>query len=439
MSNSFESGAISSSFNINSYVKATTDAARRTRTVTIVLVVASVLVGIGYYNSLQWSWTHQRIQRAFDYSKYATDKIQDLIDPDRQLDLNKPEDKAVIAEYRKVFQEATAKSYVENVRFVRVPFFGIAFDVNDLGVIGGMGLVIVLLLMRYSLSREIKNLNISFREAVHHNQLPPFYHALAMRQVFTMPHMKGEARNRVLATAPKFICILPAVILTLGVGYDYYTVVIKHLFDFKAVYIPIIIETTCLAFIWVLSLRCWERQSHINNVWDQHWNKMGNLKSSVIRLDKDLVEEFGSDEAVNNTLRSLQVKSSDGDNAIDKPKQEQKESRKQRIRAESQRRYIAALSFASIFFVSTTILFINYKSFISGNVSRALLSSDVAIWVTVFLAIISAIGTSSTIILAWRNDRRDAREKELKIAQLERELTVSRGKHDLPIPEEDRE
>jgi hypothetical protein len=42
--------------------------------------------------------------------------------------------------------------------------------------------------------------------------------------------------------------------------------------------------------------------------------------------------------------------------------------------------------------------------------------------VAVCTAVISAIGTISTIILAWRSDRRDEREKELRIKQLEREL-----------------
>lgn len=313
MSISSVSGSLDTSFDANSYVEATTDAAKRTRTVTIVLVVASVLVAIGYYNSLQWSWARQRIRRAFDNSPEVTEAIKRSLDPHGRLDLTTPgqDGKTMIDKYREAFQEATAKSYVENIRYVRAPFFGIAFDVNDLGIIGGMGLIIVLLLMRYSLSREIKNLNVSFREAIHHNQLPSFYHALAMRQVFTMPHMKGEDRNRILATAPKFICILPAIIFTMGVAYDYYSVLFGRQYTFREVFAWSLIETFWLIIIWVLSLRCWERQSHINKIWDQHWNRMEGLKSSVIRLDEDLVEEFGSDGATNNALRSLRVKTSE--------------------------------------------------------------------------------------------------------------------------------
>jgi len=311
MSNLTESGALGSSFDSKDYVEATTDAAKRTRTVTIILVVASVLVAIGYYNSLQWSWARHRVKRA--YSQQYKENIKRFIDPEGKLDLTTEglKEKTLVDKYQDDFQTATARSYVENIRFVRAPFFGIAFDVNDLGIIGGLALIIILLLMRYSLSREIKNLNVAFREAVHHDQLSLFYHALAMRQVFTVPHMKGEDHNRLLATSPKFICVLPIVVFTLGVAYDYYSILIAGQYSFKEVFVWLLLETAWLIIIVVLSLKCWERQSHINSIWDQHWNRIQDQRSSVIRLDKDLIEEFGSDEAANQALRTLQVKSSE--------------------------------------------------------------------------------------------------------------------------------
>lgn len=90
----------------------------------------------------------------------------------------------------------------------------------------------------------------------------------------------------------------------------------------------------------------------------------------------------------------------------DKPENKQKESRKQRITASAKRKYIAALLFAT-FIISATVLL--------GNVSGVFHpTSDTSTWVAVFTAIVSAIGTISTTILAWRKDRRDAKEKELK-------------------------
>jgi hypothetical protein len=58
----------------------------------------------------------------------------------------------------------------------------------------------------------------------------------------------------------------------------------------------------------------------------------------------------------------------------------------------------------------------------------------VLVLVSAFTALISAIGTISAVILAWRSDRRDAREKALKIAQLERELEAAKAQPTNPTP-----
>lgn len=427
MTNSQANPTTNLSFNISDYVEITSEAAKRTRTVTIILVVASVLVFIGFYNSFYWSWPLTRITSVYDpqsasvylalnadkhpkmwpnssqftvgdfidpiglanklvdqeelLSEYLynqmtshtqqslaecvkTNKLtleflsnlaanfneiiekQSLFDEKRFEKINLPEeikerlnaqknkgneiarlnrllletayskeiakskDTKPIVDFRKDLQESVVKAYVENIRFVRVPFFGIAFDVNDLGLIGGIGLIAILAMLVFSLSREIKNLNFSFEEAVNHGQLPAFYHMLAMRQVFTVPHMRDKERNRLLAIAPKFVCILPAIVFSIGVIYDYYSIFFFGLFDLSVVSKTLIFETIWLLFIWPLSYRCWKGQSKIDRIWDTYWNRIKGKKYSVIHLDAELVEKFGSDPAVNSALRSLQVNSS---------------------------------------------------------------------------------------------------------------------------------
>lgn len=320
MSNSPGRNSISPSFDIDNYIEATSDASKRTRANTIVLVVASVLLFIGWYNSLLWAWPIDRVRRAFDpqdLSIYRGLDIKNrpLLNPELPKDseqlrgyINK-EGFSPTDMYRLQMQWAVARGYVENVRFVRVPFFGIAFDVNDLGMIGGIGLITILLLMRYSLSREIKNLKFSFREAAQHNQLAHFYHALAMRMVFTVPQMKDESVNRTLAMAPKFICILPAIVFSLVVLYDYFTVFSSWpLFNFREVVLQLSVEAIWFVLIWLLSIKCWERHSHIDGIWDSNWKRINSLKSSIVLLDADLVEEFGDDVAVNRALRSGQLR-----------------------------------------------------------------------------------------------------------------------------------
>jgi hypothetical protein len=83
------------------------------------------------------------------------------------------------------------------------------------------------------------------------------------------------------------------------------------MFDFKEVYLMLYIEIVLFLCIWTLSVKCWERQSHIDEVWNQYWNRMEGIKSSVIRLNKEFIEEFGSDDAVNRALESMRAQSSE--------------------------------------------------------------------------------------------------------------------------------
>lgn len=310
MPNSTVSSDADTSRVIRDYVEATTDAAKRTRIVAVVLVVASVLILIAFYNSLDWSWPVTRVRSAYDPADKSAHRALGVEHRPQLLSDDDKDGKTPADHFREQLQEANVRAYVENIRFVRVPFVGVAFDVNDLGTIGGVGLILILFVMRYSLSREIKNLNFSFREATRLNRFGEFYHSLAMRQVLTVPHMVGEKRNRLLAVAPQFVHVLPAVIFLLGVAYDYYSVYKLGYFKPEYVSFTLVTETVWLVFILLLSAKCWERQRHIDDIWEKNWKKLNQETPHVlIQLDPDLAQEYQSDDAVNKALRRLRMKS----------------------------------------------------------------------------------------------------------------------------------
>jgi hypothetical protein len=291
-------------FDVKDYINAANDASKRTRTVTIVLVVASVIVFVGWYNSLDSSWMLQRVRIAYDPASHFVGK---KLHTESNPALTSPDKNNVIPEdaFRKQFQDALVKSYVDSTYFIKAPFFGIVLDVNDVGFIGGIALVCILVLLRFSLSREIKNLNFTFDEAVTHNHLYEFYYELAMHQVFTIPKMRKEKRNRLLAIAPRIVCLLPAVVYSLGTAYDYYTIFKMGLFAWSENLFLIVFEAICFIAIWWLSLRCWERQSHINGIWDKFWPRVDGGKSRVILLAPELVDAFGEDELANAALKEV--------------------------------------------------------------------------------------------------------------------------------------
>lgn len=252
-------------FSVKKYVKVADEAAKRTRWLTIVLAVASVIILIGIWNSLHWSWATERVKTAFDLDPTHNEKMFDVLRKGSDHELF---DKK---QFLRDLQHSVMRGYIDNVRYVNIPVFGIAIDINDLGLIGGLGLVIILFLLRFSLSREIKNLNILFREAFRHDKLCDFYHSLAMQQVFTVPEMKGESKNTLLNIASKIVYFMPSAAILFAVAYDIYTAFEFSLFNFDTVWDLIFFEFSGLAFVFYLSLRCLERQLHIDEIWADYW------------------------------------------------------------------------------------------------------------------------------------------------------------------------
>lgn len=261
MREDWDYSTIDAKFHAKEYVEVADEAAKRTRWLTVVLVIASVIVFIGFWNSIQWSWAAERLKAAFD-PNYENIFIMTTggthTAPDKEA-------------YRKELQHEVVRGYVDNVRFINIPVFGIAIEVNDLGLIGSISFIIVLLLLRFSLSREIKNLNILFREAVLHKELCHFYHKLAMRQVFTVPEMKDQERNRMLSIGSKIVYFLPFLIITFGIGYDFFSSYVLHIYEPPEVSTLLITEFVCLFFVLYLCLRCLERQLHIDEIWEDYW------------------------------------------------------------------------------------------------------------------------------------------------------------------------
>lgn len=290
-----------SRFNVKEYVDACEQSAKRTRWVVIVLVVACVLVFTGFYNSLNNAWMLQRIRAAYNpYSTFVEKKLNPEMNPAFKVKIHEkiPQD-----EFREEFQKALVRSYIDNTYFIRAPFFGIAFDINDLGLIGGGSLIAVLVLLRFCLSSEIRNLTFSFREATQHEKLYPFYHALAMHQVFTVPSMRNQITGRLLRIAPKLVYLLPVVIFSVGVAYDYYTVLILRLFSFTDNWELLTIELIFLGLIAWLSWKCHRAQCDIDDIWETYWPRAFGLRSRVVLLDPFLMEFFKNDSDVNIALR----------------------------------------------------------------------------------------------------------------------------------------
>lgn len=196
---------------------------------------------------------------------------------------------------------ASRMAFDEHILFIKIPFFDIPIDINDLGLIGGLSLIIILSLQRFSFSREIKNLNLSFKEAFYHEKLCQFYHLLAMRQVLTIPETQGEmdneTKNSRLVKAAKGIFWLPFLVILFGAIYDLISVLYYKLFEWETVVYQLFIQFfPSLLVVGFLSYKCLQSYNKIEKLWQDYYKILPftpDTLSEAIKIenpDKDLVE-----------------------------------------------------------------------------------------------------------------------------------------------------
>jgi hypothetical protein len=233
---------------IKDYLETASDASRRTRFITIIMLVASVLALVSILNSADFGWITLRLRalrhktspytiRKFPLLCECDEQVQrerrelcesleneegtkdllwkiktinkELEDLDNNWAINQTErnsrKKELETEKRTLCNEEiqklnslydTMQKSASEVKYtVRVPFFGIAFDINDIGILGGFSLWVILVLLRISLRHQIISLRIGFKEAFACDQEKDFYQILAARQVFVFPPLSDPKQS----------------------------------------------------------------------------------------------------------------------------------------------------------------------------------------------------------------------------------------------------
>ncbi len=277
---------------LQDYLDATSDAGRRSRTVTLIIVIACVVVFAGLLNSLQAHWMRQRVNRFQDINDPY---VRSLIgDPPAVLGGQEAGDRERDAS-RRLYEErygstwtALTKALVENSFVIRVPFFGFSFDVNDLGLLGGVAFLVLLAVYRFCLSREVDNLRVGFEEARRLGKLREFYLLLAMRQVFTVPRTPGRSPpRRFLVVVPKLICVLPLVVHLAVVIHDVVTVGIGNLIQARHTLTILLSETLCLAGMIPLTWMAVTRLVRMDHLWEEYWRVLPGVNVTGMAQDEE--------------------------------------------------------------------------------------------------------------------------------------------------------
>jgi branched-subunit amino acid transport protein len=241
----------------------------------ISIVVASVLMFAGFLNSLGKDWMLQRVQAAIESdSTYVQKKFPDVKAGGGADEATRTKKDAEFKEVQKIFSTALMDSYVNNTFTIKVPFFGITFDVNDLGLIGGIALIVLLIMFRFSLIRELDNLEISFKEAIRADQLPTLYKLLAMRQVLTIPPTEGKEKVAIAMSIPKVLSFLPWAVLTAILGHDIATYEVGSAISLYHTIVIYIVGAALWAFALIVSIYCLSAWLQIDSTWRKYFRQL---------------------------------------------------------------------------------------------------------------------------------------------------------------------
>jgi hypothetical protein len=288
---------------LSDYVEAVGESSKRSRSIAIVITVASILCFIAFWNSTQWSWGRNRVSQYEDALKYwpldkTTDELMELkgntyedyegaksfmkrqgYDPDDmgRQGLSKKEIQVISDNVRAIVRakySALQDQRIDNVINVRIPFFGIFFDVNDLGLFGGITFLAMLLMFRYSLLREYENIKIFAGQAGTETDLYPYYALMATQQVLTVP--PGRPGEGVFwRKLPRLVLWAPVLILLVILVNDGATFSIGSEVSVSHTISSFAMTGLLLAFNTILAFNCTRYWRYL----DVEWN---NLFSRII-------------------------------------------------------------------------------------------------------------------------------------------------------------
>ena len=129
-----------------------------TRSVLYVLVIVNILALITVINTWPLNWTDARINKIENDFKNLPDTI---------FKLKNAKNFVLCDSFRNVLRVDSAvwptyrRFDIENYQNIRVPILGNAFDVNNLCLVAGLTFVILMVVLRFTLGRELINLRLA--------------------------------------------------------------------------------------------------------------------------------------------------------------------------------------------------------------------------------------------------------------------------------------
>jgi hypothetical protein len=276
------------------YVEAAALAGDRVRTVIIVMLVASVFVFTQIMNADGW-WDRRIETRVYALRLLDSnfDEKADILSKDPQAQeketviyqrarhfINnsgyKVNDKNDQDRLKDQIKELT-KLRDQELRLVRLPFFGAAFDANDMGIFAGITFTVVLLWLALTIKREHRNIQIAFGIAKTKESFQLCYNLLAMRQVISVPPTLANRLSRPLGYMFKVLYLMPLLIYVCLFYHDWDTRSTGHGLGWDKMNRLLWVSGICLFFILILTIICFAIIYKKDKDWVEYTKKVREL------------------------------------------------------------------------------------------------------------------------------------------------------------------
>lgn len=269
----------------------TVEAAKRTRRVLVLVVTASILGFAGLWNSRQDSWANARLARLRTmYSLWDTRPPINSNEEEIYRNLEFWRQSGYLTTKEDLLSKIHTLEAVRNDQLrVRVPFFGVEFDINDLGILAGMTFFSLLGWLCLSLYQESTNLELTFAKArsldktADGDVLRDCYQRLSMREVLTIPPrlttLGNEEERKVHfweRAVHRFWTIVPAQLILMGLliqitvwWWDLSTLSIGRSLNLRSYIFGLVMETIFLIFSTLMTVSCFFFARKLRRTWQR--------------------------------------------------------------------------------------------------------------------------------------------------------------------------
>ena len=265
---------------VDRYIGTYITSSNRVRYAIIAITVASILLLVGHLNSFEESWFNSRLKLAYvavheEVWLYQDGNLQGNEELARRwAEARGYETEEEIRYHIKSLEDARTNRLL----LLEVPFFGVSHDVNDLGLLGGVALTVLMTMLTMAMSRQHENLYLvlwrvrrafdSQDQAIGgESRANRLYHTLAMSQQFRQSPTLARWKGRRLKGIARSLLILPLVAQMLCFGHDLSTLKIGMLINRRATILSIAVQGLSLLLVVMLVWVCYVYTKSNNKRW----------------------------------------------------------------------------------------------------------------------------------------------------------------------------